>query len=908
MKKFIEGLIACSVWLALRFRYNIKVVGFEKLTKENLSRPGGILFLPNHPSYFVDPCVATLSVWPKYSIRPMVVEYMYYTPGFYTVLKIMDALPVPNFASSTNSLKKKKIERALQSVVDGIKKGENFSIAPAGRVKYTGYEFIGGASAVHKVLQDAPEANVVLIRMKGLWGSRFSRALEQDPPSLGRALMWSLGVILKNLIIFTPRRKVVVELMPAPKDFPRNMSRMELNRWLEAWYNKPDGLTKQEGDEPGDSLVRVSYSRWYKDLLPVKKKREENEEEISLSAIPEVVRSKVLTKLSELAEVPKSSILPEQTLATDLGLDSLDTAEVVAFLADQFDVTGVPPKELTTVARVMAIAAGKVVVTEEIEEGKFDLRKWNKPIEHKRAETAPGETIAEVFLNQCAKSDGALACADERIGMQTYAQLKLRAILLADYIHKLPGKYVGIMLPASVAANLIIMACEIAGKVPVMINWTVGPRHLDSVVKVSNVQTVISSWAFLDRLDNVDFNGIEDRLVMVEDIVRHISIADKLKAYFRSKKSTKSILKIFGTDKVSKNDEAVLLFTSGTENLPKGVPLTHFNILSNIRASLTAVDAFTDDVIFGILPPFHSFGFNVSGILGLLSGIRVFYSPNPTEGRRLARGFDRWGVTIMCGAPTFIKGLLNAATPEQLKTMRLCVTGAEKAPPELYQMLNNCGKSGCLIEGYGITECSPVLTMNPIGGCPKGVGKAIPTVSLCIVHPETELPLPCGERGLILAKGPNIFNGYINPGLSSPFTYINGEKWYRTGDLGFMDETGMLTISGRMKRFIKIGGEMVSLASVEEALLHMAIEKGWPTKQEGPTLAICAKEFPDEKPKIFLFTQFDISVDDVNKALKEAGFSNLVKISSVIKLPEIPIMGTGKVNYRLLESEHLSKV
>ena len=286
-------------------------------------------------------------------------------------------------------------------------------------------------------------------------------------------------------------------------------------------------------------------------------------------------------------------------------------------------------------------------------------------------------------------------------------------------------------------------------------------------------------------------------------------------------------MKMFGIDKVKKSDPAVvLLFTSGTESMPKGVPLSQQNILSNLRAALKAVEAFSDDVIYGILPPFHSFGFTVSGILGLLSGVRVFYFPNPTDGTKLARNFARWHVTIMCGAPTFIKGMLKAATAEDIRTMRLCVTGAEKAPPELFKMLADLGKPGILMEGYGITECSPVLTMNPPDSDSKGVGKALPGIELCVVHPETEKLLPIGERGLILAKGPNVFNGYLNPGLSSPFATINGERWYKTGDLGYLDDKGFLTLSGRMKRFVKIGGEMVSLASLEEALLEIGLKKG----------------------------------------------------------------------------------
>lgn len=892
----------------LWFRYRIRVEGLDKLTPETLDRSGGVLFLPNHPSYFIDPIVATLAVFPKFPIRPMIVEYMYYTPMIYGMMRFMDALPIPNFVSSSNSLKRKKSEKVIQTVIDDLKAGQNFLIYPAGKVKHTAYEAIGGASAVQRILSEAPEANVVLVRIKGLWGSSFSRALASSAPSLSSVVWESIKIVFKNLIFFTPRREIIVELVPAPADFPRQASRMEINKYLEGWYNQPDGLTKQEGDHPGDSLMLVSYSMWKNKFIPVRQATANSEsQEFSVDKVPVAVKDKIYRKLAELKECDPATITPDMVLSSDLGLDSLDTADLVTFLNDQFDVTGVPANELTTVGKVLAIASKQIECENVAEVDTGDLSKWLLPVERKRITPAPGDTIAEVFLNQCALSGNKIACADGRVGVQTYSTLKLRSILLAEKIRKLPGKYIGIMMPASVAANLLILACELAGKVPLMVNWTVGPRHLESVVKLSDVQVVISSWAFIDRLENVDFTGVDDRLLMIEDIVRELSIGDKLQAFYRSKLGTNSIMKIFGIDKLGKDSEAVLLFTSGTESMPKGVPLSNNNILSNLRSALSFIEVYSDDIIFGILPPFHSFGFTVSGILGLLAGVRIFSSPDPTDGKRLANTFGRWHLTIMCGAPTFIKGMLKAATKEQLATMRLCVTGAEKAPPELFEMLREFGKPDCLIEAYGITECSPGISMNPVGGVSKGVGLALPGTDLLIVHPETEAVLPTGERGLILVKGPNVFKGYLNPGISSPFTTVNGESWYKTGDLGSLDQEGILTISGRMKRFIKMGGEMVSLASIEDALLQMAPQKKWPTSGEGPALAVCAKEIPGEKTKIFLFTRFDLSVDDVNASLKEAGFSNLVKVSSVTQLPEIPIMGTGKINYRKLEGDYLAK-
>lgn len=260
----------------------------------------------------------------------------------------------------------------------------------------------------------------------------------------------------------------------------------------------------------------------------------------------------------------------------------------------------------------------------------------------------------------------------------------------------------------------------------------------------------------------------------------------------------------------------------------------------------------------------------------------------------------KWGVTILCGAPTFLKGMFKAGTPEDFKYVRLSVTGAEKAPQELFDLIANLSK-GVIIEGYGITECSPVLTLNRTDLPKKGVGQPMPNVQLIVINPETKEILPPNTQGMIMARGPNIFSGYINPGIESPFETINGLSWYRTGDLGMLDENNYLTISGRLKRFIKVGGEMVSLGSIEDALMKGGSVCGWKFADEGPSLAITAKEQAGEKTKINLYTIFATDVDEVNKVLREAGFSNLVRVSQVRVIQEIPIMGTGKVNYRALE-------
>lgn len=904
MRNFIALILLYFIRFTLWFRYRVTIKGIENLNPEQLSKSGGVLFLPNHPAIFVDPTLITVSIWRKYPIRPMVIEYMYYTPVIHWFMSFVNALPVPNFMTSSNSLKKKRADRVIDEVITGLKQGDNFMVYPAGKIKHTGYEFIGGASAAHRIIESAPEANVVLVRTTGLWGSSFSRALIGKSPPMFATIWQGVKIALKNLLFFTPRREVTIEFTPAGPDFPYKGSRLEINQYLEKWYNRPSQVipTDTTTNEPGESLYLVSYSMWSEDLPKIQAEKSAKTE-LDVSHVPLTIQTKIKEKLAEMTHISIDQIRPEMELASELGLDSLDNAELLAFLDDNYDVSGVPVAELTTVGKLMALATKQVVFGEKVEEEIKDLSRWNQSSRPQASISMPeGETIPEVFLNTCDKMGNAVACGDMMAGILTYSQAKMRVILLAHYIKNLPGDYIGVLLPSSVAAYLTVLACQLAGKTPLMINWTVGPRHLESVIALSKVQVVISSWAFLDRLENVNLNGVEDLIVTLEEIRRDFSLFDKMKAFYQSKKGAASLLSSFQNQRKTKDSAAVLLFTSGTESMPKGVPLTHENVLSNQRDIVKAIDIDSNDVLLGILPPFHAFGFTISGLLPLLAGIRVAYSPDPTDGKGLAKAIERWSATMICGAPSFLKGIFKNGNRDQLKTLRLGVTGAEKAPPELFQMIRELGHCS-LIEGYGITECSPVLTINREGDSKKGVGVAMPSVKLCIVDLDKHQPLKKGEQGLILAKGPNIFTGYLNGGgLTSPFLTINDENWYSTGDLGYLDPEENLILSGRLKRFIKVGAEMVSLAAIEDALQHtIGLEKGKQI-EEGPLLAVCAKEEVGERPRIFVFTRFPTTIDEVNKCLKEAGFSNLVKVFKVQQLAEIPLMGSGKINYRALES------
>jgi long-chain-fatty-acid--[acyl-carrier-protein] ligase len=289
-------------------------------------------------------------------------------------------------------------------------------------------------------------------------------------------------------------------------------------------------------------------------------------------------------------------------------------------------------------------------------------------------------------------------------------------------------------------------------------------------------------------------------------------------------------------------------------------------------------------------------------MLPILSGMRSYFAPDPNDHHGMARDIATWHATLFCCAPTFIKGLFHAASHQQLDSLRYIVSGAEKAPRELFDYVEKLGGDRHLIEGYGITECGPVVTITRLGAPRNGVGLPLPGVDLCVIDSETHEVLPQGKEGEICIRGPNVFSGYLGT-QRSPFITLEGKEWYRSGDRGLITESGTLALTGRIKRFVKVGGEMISLGGLEEELIRLAQEKKWPISEEieGPPLAVGVTEYESGRPEIILFTTFEISKEEVNTALRECGYGRIVKIAAVRKLDQIPVTGTGKTHYRALD-------
>ena len=873
-----KDLFAAVARALLRLRYRIRIEGIEKLQGVKQA-----LIFPNHPAQ-IDPLIITSCFWPYLEPSPVVSEKYYYLPGAGHFMRLLKAIPMPDMDVDGGRYKRKRVERANQASAELLRTGGSLLLYPSGRLMPRGLEQLGGNSGAQALLQAVPEATVVLVRVRGLFGSIFSKACTGgQSPDFWHTAAQALGILLRNFVFFAPRREVslTLEVLPAAK--LRTLEVRELNRFLESFYN-------QLGEEPA---TFVSQTFW-KETLPELPKKPEQLDLAALDVSP-LVAEKVRDRLAAFTGGRAENIRTDQRLGADLGIDSLNIAELVAWLDEEFDVTDVELPELNTVADLMQIASGqrRSMHTADVKA----VNGWEEaPGARLRPELPQVETIQGAFLRTAKRMNTAVAAADDRSGILSWRRFLIGALVLAEEFRQLPGKRLGILLPASAGVTLSILAALLARKTPVLLNWTAGERNLEHAVRLAEVEAVITAEGFLDRVE-VDLDFLFKRFVLLEQLKRSVTLVKKLRALWLSRKNIQALERHFEIDTISGSDTAVILFTSGSEAAPKGVPLSHKNILSNIAAAMDVFEFLDTDVIYGFLPPFHSFGLTATTLLPVTSGLKVVYHPNPNESRKLALGCKRWGVTLVAGTPTFLRRVLQAGGEGSFDKLRYLISGAEKAPEELFALTQKLAPRALVLEGYGITECSPMATANRPNKQRAGVGYPLLEAGILIVDLEKKTPLPDGERGLILISGPGVFSGYLG-GKPDPFLQVEGRRWYNSGDLGFLKD-GALHLAGRLKRFVKVGGEMVSLPAIEDVL-----RTSWPDSEDGPVVAVSAREFTDgSRPEIVLLAAVPVGgLEKINEVLRAAGLSNLARVSRIKVIDAIPLLGNCKVDYQTLNT------
>ncbi|MDD5491247.1 MAG: AMP-binding protein [bacterium] len=494
-------------------------------------------------------------------------------------------------------------------------------------------------------------------------------------------------------------------------------------------------------------------------------------------------------------------------------------------------------------------------------------------------------TLASKFIELCQENGNRMAFKDITRKEVSYKEALLRAFLLQDYFAGFKEENIGILLPNLTSTVLMFFGLQLAKKVPAFLNYSSGPVVIKQTLELADINTIISSREFLAKikLDPVTFAG--KKVVYIEDLPSQISFLDKLRAYSKTK-VTRSAYKFI--DKESKNT-ALLLFTSGSEGVPKGVCLTHENIISNIYQAMSKIDFRDTDFVLNALPIFHSFGLTVGTLLPLFRGARVFLYVSPLHYRVIPEIAYDQNCTILLGTNTFLNGFSKKANPYDFYAMRYIFCGAEALTETVFnKYVETYGIR--VMSGYGATECAPVISINsPLEYEYGSVGKVLPGIDYKLV-PVEGIDNKSGKLGRLYVKGPNIMKGYLKNEKANHKYLIEDQGWYDTGDIVETMETGFLKIVGRMKRFAKISGEMVSLTAIEDALAGAFGER-----KEIAIMAV-ADEKKGEK-LIAVVNSQKIELKDIREKLKEKGFSELAHPREVQLLKEIPKLGTGKVDY-----------
>lgn len=466
----------------------------------------------------------------------------------------------------------------------------------------------------------------------------------------------------------------------------------------------------------------------------------------------------------------------------------------------------------------------------------------------------------------------------------TFRQLFIGAELLAQQWRGLSAERVGVLLPNVVAAPVVLLGLWAAGKVPALLGYSAGAGVTVACARLARLKQVITSRAFLERI-RFDTGPLRDaglELIYLEDARAAIRRRQKLGAWFR--------VVVGPRPPVGSADQtAVILFTSGSEAEPKGVELSHANLLANIRQLLAVTDIHDEDRVFNCMPLFHSFGLTIGTLGPLVRGLYLFLYPSPLHYRLAPTMLYDTDGTVFFSTNTFLRGYARKAHPYDFRSVRYLFAGAEKLQETTAALWAQ--RFGLrILEGYGATECSPCISVNtPLDARPGSVGRLLPGMDARLEPVEG-----IAEGGRLFVRGPNIMRGYLNAEANTRFQALNG--WYDTGDIARMDADGFLYILDRAKRFAKISGEMVSLTAVEEALAG-----AFP--QYGLRCQVAILSRPDEtrgEALLAVTNEPRLTLDELRQVLRARGMSNLCVPRELRHLSHLPTLGTGKIDHRTL--------
>jgi acyl-[acyl-carrier-protein]-phospholipid O-acyltransferase / long-chain-fatty-acid--[acyl-carrier-protein] ligase len=525
--------------------------------------------------------------------------------------------------------------------------------------------------------------------------------------------------------------------------------------------------------------------------------------------------------------------------------------------------------------------------------------------------TARRRPVHVQFVRTAAKRPFARCISDSASKVElNYGKTLAGAMILAKHLRPILGDapMVGVWLPPSVGGVMANIALSLLHKTSVNLNYTAGPEVVRSSIRQCEIKHVLTSRLFTGKgfkLPEAEQAGFEP--VYIEDFRKQISEGERLRAFLKVLLFPGWVLErwVLGLSDHKIDDLATIIFSSGSTGEPKGVMLTHQNIMANAESMIQAIDVDHHDVVVGILPFFHSFGFTVTLWVPLLVGASTVYHHDPRQAKEIGELSRTNGGTILLGTPTFLRFFQRRCEPGDFDKMRILICGAEKLPQPLAKEFQEKFKV-LPLEGYGCTELSPVVSTNvpdkelggtkQIGNKPGTIGQPLPGTAAKIVNPETFEPVPIGQEGLLLIFGANVMKGYLNkPELTKQ---VIRDGWYVTGDIAKIDEDGFIAITGRLSRFAKVGGEMVPLEKIENELQDIL-----GTSERVIAVAAVPDEKRGERLVVLHLNHNGFDIGKLCEQLTSKGLPNLWVPGErdFFEVSELPLLGSGKLDLQRLK-------
>jgi len=512
--------------------------------------------------------------------------------------------------------------------------------------------------------------------------------------------------------------------------------------------------------------------------------------------------------------------------------------------------------------------------------------------------------LPELLIDSARRNWWRFSMADSSGAKLTFGQvltgaMVFRRLILDRCRHE---KMIGILLPPMVPSALLNIGISLAGRVPVNLNFTSSPEALESAIERCHLKTIFTSEKLLARASIAR----RPEMVMIEDMKQEIKPLQKYAYYFAAMLLPGFILRRWLVPRgLSLDSLATVIFSSGSTGLPKGVMLSHRNIVSNVEGSRQAIRIHREDCLLGILPFFHSFGFTVGLWLPLMAGCGIAFHTNPYEARTVGKLSKTHKVTVLVATPTFAWKYVEVCSAEDLSHLRVAVVGAEKLKPELRAAFEEKFRVP-MFEGFGCTELSPVVSVGAPdykdderfqpGNKPGSVGHPIPGVVVRVIDPDTQADLEPGKEGMLLVKGPGVMLGYLDEPEKTRGV-ITDDGWYMTGDIARLDEDGFITITDRLSRFSKIAGEMVPLVRIEEALQQIL------GAAETRLVLTAVPDTEKGEKLIVLHTELGMEVEELLRRLRETQLPRLwiPRKEGFYRIDALPVLGTGKLDLKRIK-------